>query len=136
MPLNRTSKGRSEVQRPCKDASKGLQCVHSVWQAWDTPWYPRASARDQEEGRKELRAIQYKDDDHDYNDSVEYRDETPHATWTNSNLGNFRTQFVEKWDASHLTELQSNWDDDNIDDETSDEKVARLGAKPTSYSSY
>ena len=55
MPLNRTSKGRSEVQRPFKDASKGLQCVHSVWQAWDTPRYPRASARDQEEGRKELR---------------------------------------------------------------------------------
>ena len=45
-------------------------------------------------------------------------------------------QFVEKWDASHLAELQSNWDDDNVDDETSDEKIARLGAKPTSYSSY
>ena len=81
-------------------------------------------------------AIQYKDDNHDYNDSVEYRDETPHATWTNSSLGNFRTQFVDKWDASHLTQLQSNWDDDNVDGETSDEKITRLGAKPTSYSSY
>ena len=81
-------------------------------------------------------AIQYKDDNHDYNDSVEYRDETPHATWTNANLGDFRTQFVDKWDASHLAELQSNWDSDNVDGETSAEKITRLGAKPTSYSSY
>ena len=81
-------------------------------------------------------AIQYKDDDHDYNDSVEYRDETPHATWTNSNLGNFRTQFVDKWDTAHLTQLQSGWDNDNVDGETSAEKITRLGAKPTSYSSY
>lgn len=81
-------------------------------------------------------AIQYKDDDHDYNDSVEFRDATPHATWTNANLGNFRTQFVEKWDAAHLTQLQSNWDNDNINEETADEKIERLGARPTSYSSY
>jgi hypothetical protein len=81
-------------------------------------------------------AIQYKDDDHDYNDSVEYRDETPHATWTNSNLGNFRNQFVDKWDTAHLSELQFNWDNDNVDDETSDEKIVRLGARPTNYSSY
>ena len=81
-------------------------------------------------------AIQYKDDDHDYNDSVEHRDTTPHSTWTNANLGNFRTQFVSKWDESHLTQLQSNWDNDNVENETADEKITRLGAKPTSYSSY
>ena len=90
-------------------------------------------------------AIQYKDDDHDYNDSVEYRDETPHATWTNSSLGNFRTQFVDKWDTSHLTQLQSDWDNNNGDTvdsegtvthvETQSEKITRLGARPTSYSS-
>ena len=80
--------------------------------------------------------IQYKDDDHNYNDSVEHRDTTPHSTWTNANLGNFRTQFVEKWDAAHLTQLQSNWDNNNVDEETADEKIERLGARPTSYSSY
>tara|TARA_R100001163_G_C4976508_1_gene134365 strand:- start:51 stop:452 length:402 start_codon:yes stop_codon:yes gene_type:complete len=86
-------------------------------------------------------AIQYIDDNHDYNDSVEYRDETPHATWTSANLGNFQTQFIDKWDAAHLAKLQSDWDDDNIVDENGDstesesQKIARLGARPTSYSS-
>tara|TARA_E500000318_G_C3492927_1_gene185184 strand:- start:441 stop:839 length:399 start_codon:yes stop_codon:yes gene_type:complete len=81
-------------------------------------------------------AIQYKDDDHDYNDTVEFRDETPHKTWTQANLGDFRTQFVSKWDAAHLAQLQSDWDNNNVDGETSEEKVTRLGARPTSYSSY
>ena len=87
-------------------------------------------------------AIQYKDDNHDYNDSVEYRDETPNATWTNANLGNFRTQFVDKWDAVHLAQLQFDWDNDNLldadgnSDETEAEKITRLGARPTTYSSY
>ena len=92
-------------------------------------------------------AIQYKDDNHDYNDTVEYRDETPHATWTNANLGDFRTQFVDKWDSQHLASLQSDWDNNNqqvedtdnlgtLRDETEAEKITRLGARPTSYSSY
>ena len=74
-------------------------------------------------------AIQYKDDNHDYNDSVEYRDTTPHATWTNSGLGNFRDQFVDRWDSHHLGVLQSNWDEDPRPE-------ADKGARPTSYSSY
>lgn len=81
-------------------------------------------------------AIQYKDDNHDYNDTVEYRDETPHATWSNANLGDFRTQFVDKWDSQHLASLQSDWDNNNVDGETEAEKITRLGARPTSYSSY
>ena len=80
-------------------------------------------------------AIQYKADDHDYNDTVEYRDTTPHATWTAANLGDFRTQFIDKWDAAHLAKLQGDWDNDNVDDETESEKITRLGARPTSYSS-
>jgi len=80
-------------------------------------------------------AIQYKDDNHDYNDSVEYRDETPHATWTASGLGDFDSQFISKWDAAHLAKIQSNWDNDNAEDETEAEKIARLGERPTSYSS-
>lgn len=81
-------------------------------------------------------AIQYKDDNHDYNDTVEYRDETPHATWTNANLGDFRTQFIDKWDSKHLVNLQSDWDNNNVEGETAEEKITRLGARPTSYSSY
>ena len=81
-------------------------------------------------------AIQYKDDKLDYNDSVEYRDDTPHATWTNSALGDFNSQFISKWDSAHLSKLQSDWDDDDAsDDETEAEKIARLGERPTSYSS-
>ena len=86
-------------------------------------------------------AIQYKNDDHDYNDSVEYRDDTPHATWTEANLGDFSSQFISKWDAAHLAQLQSDWDNDNLVDddgnvtESESEKITRLGARPTSYSS-
>ena len=80
-------------------------------------------------------AIQYKADDHDYNDSVEYRDETPHATWTAADLGDFQTQFIDRWDAAHLANLQSDWDNNNVEGETESEKIARLGARPTSYSS-
>lgn len=80
-------------------------------------------------------AIQYVADNEDHNDTVEYRDETPHATWTAANLGDFSTQFISKWDAAHLTQLQSNWDADNVDGETESEKITRLGARPTSYTS-
>ncbi len=80
-------------------------------------------------------AIQYKADNHDYNDTVEYRDETPHATWTAANLGDFSTQFIDKWDEAHLAKLQADWDADNVDGETESEKITRLGARPTSYSS-
>jgi len=87
-------------------------------------------------------AIQYQADNHDYADSVEYRDETPHATWTAADLGDFSTQFISKWDAAHLAQLQSDWDNDVLLDsdgnevsETEAEKITRLGARPTSYSS-
>jgi len=68
-------------------------------------------------------------------DEVEYRDSTAHTSWTDANLGSFQTQFIDKWDAAHLAKLQADWDADNVDDETSEQKIARLGARPTSYSS-
>ena len=67
-------------------------------------------------------------------DTVEYRDETPHSTWEAGNLGDF-SDFITRWDSAHLTQLQSNWDNDNVEDETESDKIARLGARPTSYSS-
>ena len=74
------------------------------------------------------------------NDTVEYRDSTPHSTWEDANLGDFQ-DFITKWDSAHLTNLQDEWDNDNLvnDDgspaETEADKIARLGARPTSYSS-
>jgi hypothetical protein len=73
-------------------------------------------------------------------DEVEHRDETPHCSYSDANLGNI-SQFSDKWDTAHLAKLQSDWDNNNAVDEegnsteTEAEKIARLGARPTSYSS-
>ena len=67
-------------------------------------------------------------------DEVEYRDTTPNSSYADANLGDFQ-QFIDKWDAAHLAQLQDDWDRSNVDGETSEEKIARLGARPTSYSS-
>ena len=67
-------------------------------------------------------------------DEVEYRDATPHSTYADSNLGDFN-EFIIKWDSAHLATLQSNWDNNNVEGETSEQKITRLGARPTSYSS-
>tara|TARA_E500000318_G_scaffold80295_1_gene75466 strand:+ start:418 stop:846 length:429 start_codon:yes stop_codon:yes gene_type:complete len=75
-------------------------------------------------------------------DEVEHRDETPHCSYADANLGDFQ-QFIDKWDAAHLAFLQSEWDEgydpktDIIgpEDETEAEKITRMGPRPTSYSS-
>jgi hypothetical protein len=67
-------------------------------------------------------------------DEVEHRDETPHNTYADANLGDIN-QFSSRWDSTHLTQLQFNWDNDNVDGETDAEKITRLGARPTTYSS-
>jgi len=73
-------------------------------------------------------------------DEVEYRDETPHSVYDSSVLGDI-SQFSEKWDNAHLIQLQYDWDNNDAEDEegnsteTEAEKIARLGARPTSYSS-
>jgi len=67
-------------------------------------------------------------------DEVEYRDETPHSAYDSSVLGVF-SEFTNRWDSAHLTNLQDEWDSDNVDGETDAEKITRLGARPTSYSS-
>jgi|TARA_R110000782_G_scaffold108702_2_gene197338 hypothetical protein len=67
-------------------------------------------------------------------DEVEYRDTTPHSSFADANIGDI-SQFSSRWDSAHLIQLQSNWDDDNVEGETSNEKITRLGARPTSYSS-
>ena len=67
-------------------------------------------------------------------DTVEYRDSTPHSTWEDSDLGDF-SDFTTRWDSAHLAQLQSDWDNNNVENEEPADKVARLGARPTSYSS-
>tara|TARA_E500000318_G_scaffold86921_1_gene83720 strand:- start:630 stop:998 length:369 start_codon:yes stop_codon:yes gene_type:complete len=67
-------------------------------------------------------------------DTVEYRDATPHSTWEDANLGDF-SDFTTRWDSTHLTQLQSNWDNNNVESESESDKIARLGARPTSYTS-
>jgi len=80
-------------------------------------------------------------------DEVEHRDETPHCSYADANLGDI-SQFSNRWDSAHLAQLQSDWDNDNLRiedpegedppvfrDETEAEKISRLGARPTSYSS-
>ena len=67
-------------------------------------------------------------------DEVEYRDSTPHSSYSDANIGDIN-QFSSKWDSAHLVQLQSDWDDNNVDGETESEKITRLGARLTSYSS-
>ena len=67
-------------------------------------------------------------------DTVECRDGTAHSSWEDANLGDFQ-DFITRWDAAHLSRLQSDWDNDNVDGESESDKIARLGARPTSYSS-
>ena len=77
-------------------------------------------------------------------DEVEYRDDTPHSTFADANIGDI-SQFSTKWDAAHLTQLQANWDEDvqyttdaegNVTSTESEaDQITRKGARPTSYSS-
>ena len=100
-----------------------------------------------------IHAIQFSDDGVD-NDQVEYKDNSPNSSYDENILGNFRTEFIDRFDAAYLAESQAIWDDinsntgqpnifqiedpegsGNFRDETSDEKIVRLGARPTSYTS-
>lgn len=74
-------------------------------------------------------------------DEVEYRDETPHSSYAEANLGDI-TQFTNKWDIKYLEKIQNDWDNNHLYDdnnnlvsETNEEKITRLGARPTSYTS-
>jgi len=67
-------------------------------------------------------------------DEVEHKDTTPHCSFADENLGDFQ-DFITRWDSAHLVRLQFDWDNNNIENETEAEKISRLGARPTSYSS-
>ena len=73
-------------------------------------------------------------------DEVEYRDETPNSSYADANLGDI-SQFSTRWDPMYLAKIQNDWDanvlvvNDQVVPETEAEKIARLGPRPTSYSS-
>jgi hypothetical protein len=91
-----------------------------------------------------IHAIQFTDDGVD-NDQVEYKDNSENGSYDASVLGDFRTNFIDKFDAAHLAQLQADWDnntegntidsDGNPVEETEADKITRLGARPTSYTS-
>jgi|TARA_Y100000114_G_scaffold56738_1_gene51940 hypothetical protein len=84
-----------------------------------------------------VHAIQYVDDQNDHADCVEMKPGTfgRNKTWAEAGFGNFTDLFIVKWDAAHLAQLQETWDNDNNDGETAEQKINRLGARPTSYTS-
>lgn len=95
-------------------------------------------------------AIQYTGDVND-SDQVEYRDETPHSIFN----GDIKI-FADKWDEKYLLNLQFNWDNNfiyetipdpnstpenpkpditKVKEETVEQKITRLGPRPTIYKS-
>jgi len=76
-------------------------------------------------------------------DQVEYRDETPHSAFDAITHGDFN-EFITRWDTAHLAALQTDWDNNNYSDisdvtspvpETAEQKINRIGARPTSFTS-
>lgn len=68
-------------------------------------------------------------------DEVEHKDNQAHNSFADENIGDFQ-QFIDKWDAAHLAKLQLDWDESGLTpEETDSDKTARIGARPTSYSS-
>jgi len=114
------------IKNHAEGASEGIGYTISDDSFWSDPKFSN------------IWAIQYGTTN--VNDQVEYRDETPHSTYDSSILGDI-SQFSSRWDSAHLSKLQSDWDSNNeVDDEgnsteTEAEKITRLGARPTSYSS-
>ena len=77
-----------------------------------------------------IHCIHYIDDTNTNNDLVETIPGTVghNLSWVDADLGDFRSQFITKWDEAHLTQLQADWDADTRDE-------SEKGARPTSYTS-
>jgi len=100
---------------------------------------------------KDINVIQFTDDNLD-NDQVEYIDSRPNGSYDSNILGDF-SQFITRWDSAYLKVLQENWDNSNYVPgakqydtdpvtgemikikESIEDKTARLGPRPTSYTS-
>jgi len=100
---------------------------------------------------KDISVIQFTDDNLD-NDQVEYIDSRPNGSYDSNVLGDF-SQFITRWDSAYLKVLQETWDYSNYVPgpkkydtdfttgemipikESVEDKTARLGPRPTSYTS-
>jgi hypothetical protein len=76
-----------------------------------------------------IHAIQYTGNNSDF-EQVEYNDETKHSNFT----GDIKI-FADAWDKEHLKYLQLVWDNNNLVQETIEQKSNRLGSRPTNYTS-
>jgi hypothetical protein len=82
-----------------------------------------------------IKAIQYTGDNLD-KEQVEYNDGSPHSHFT----GDIK-KFADEWDKAYLLKLQNDWDNDTLYSpdiskskaETEEEKITRIGSRPTSY---
>jgi|TARA_R100000656_G_scaffold112846_1_gene85073 hypothetical protein len=77
-------------------------------------------------------------------DEVEYKDGSPNSAYDEAVLGPIQ-DFINKWDEAHLAKLQGDWDHATIvtynedgsvaTTESVEDQTARMGPRPTSYSS-
>lgn len=74
-----------------------------------------------------INAIQYTGNNSDF-DQVEFNNGNQNTYFS----GNIKI-FADAWDKEHLKMLQLIWDSNNLENETVEEKIVRLGQRPTNY---
>ncbi len=52
-------------------------------------------------------------------DEVEYRDDTPHSSYADANLGDI-SQFSSRWDTMYLAKIQTDWDNNLLFDDNNE----------------
>jgi hypothetical protein len=74
-----------------------------------------------------VHAIQYTGDNTDLN-QVEFNNGNKHTFFS----GDIKV-FADAWDKEHLKNLQAIWDQNNLENETEEQKIIRIGSRPTTY---
>jgi len=74
-----------------------------------------------------INAIQYTGNNSDF-DQVEFNNGNKNTYFS----GNIKI-FADAWDKEHLKSLQLIWDNNNLENETIEEKIVRLGQRPINY---
>jgi hypothetical protein len=74
-----------------------------------------------------VHAIQYTGDNTDLN-QVEFNNGNKHTFFS----GDIKV-FADAWDSEHLKNLQLIWDRNNLENETEEQKIIRIGTRPTTY---
>ena len=74
-----------------------------------------------------INAVQYTGNNSDL-DQVEFNNGNKNTYFS----GNIKI-FADAWDKEHLKSLQLIWDSNSLQNETIEEKIVRLGQRPTNY---